>query len=163
MNAEKRPSEALTIAIGVLGILSVTFGAAGAADWYRRRHASDPTTEELATAETARASRAAESRFMSEASRGRRADGQRSLKIQDSPHAPIPVFPTREGLSDWTSASSTGKEAAAAVSFRENSGILVAPGTACQVLNAGLLVTQVRLLGGDHVGEKGFVPSEWLN
>lgn len=158
--ATKRRSDGLVVALGLLGLLAFAGVARGIIQLLPASNAEEGTVaRDRKQAEADQEKRQADSRAFAEITKPR----FRSLRIKDSPHANLPVFPLESGLDDWLSASSSGSDAAALVSLERNGAFVVRPGTACQVVDAGLSVTQVRLLNGDHVGEKGFVPTSWID
>lgn len=74
---------------------------------------------------------------------------------------PVLLFPTEEGLDEFTSAAVRGDEDAMAVTRRANGGFFAERGTKCLWLDVGLAQTKVRVTVGPHAGKVGWVPTEW--
>lgn len=106
-----------------------------------------------ATAEAARAASAA-------AIEAAKPEPRCSLTIPSSKDT-VWVFPTEEGLDEFTTAAVAGDEQAMVVARRANNGFIVETGTRCTWLDRGLMRTKVRVTEGPHEGKSGWVPTEW--
>jgi hypothetical protein len=83
-----------------------------------------------------------------------------ALSVPKSPDA-VQLFPTEEGLDEFTKAAVSGDEQAMVATRRANGGFLAAKGTKCLWLDRGLMQTKVRVTSGPHEGKVGWAATEW--
>lgn len=84
------------------------------------------------------------------------------LRSPNDKEAAIPLAPTRDGLTDFISASQSGSRRALLMSAQENDIFTVPAGTRCQILDLGFSITQVRITSGPDAGRKGFAVTEFI-
>jgi hypothetical protein len=84
-----------------------------------------------------------------------------ALKIAGMPAQQVLLFPTEEGLDEFSKAARSGDERAQTIAMSENAGFTVDPGTDCTWLDVGIAQTKVRVLAGKHAGKAGWAPTEW--
>jgi hypothetical protein len=73
----------------------------------------------------------------------------------------LPVFPTEDGLHEYISAAVSGDSTATDLAFDANHGFLVPSRTRCFRIDVGITATKVRVLEGPHMGEVGWLPTEF--
>jgi hypothetical protein len=74
------------------------------------------------------------------------------------------VFPTEEGMDEFTKAAATKDGPGMRTAIQANRGYLVTHQTSCTWLNVGLLgSTRVRITEGLHAGKIGWIPTEWAS
>lgn len=83
------------------------------------------------------------------------------LGIAGMPAQEVLLFPTEEGLDEFSKAAASGDERAQTIAMSANAGFMVEPGTDCAWLDVGLAQTKVRVLAGKHAGKAGWAPTEW--
>lgn len=77
--------------------------------------------------------------------------------------ASVPIFPTKEGMDEWMRAVVAGDTRAAQVIRRAQQAVIVQGGTACSVIDYGMIHSQVRILEGANEGSAGWVAPEWTH
>jgi hypothetical protein len=77
--------------------------------------------------------------------------------------ASVPIFPTKDGMDEWMRAFVAGDTRAAKVIRSAQQAMIVQGGTACSVIDYGMIHTQVRILEGANEGSAGWVVPEWTH
>jgi len=76
----------------------------------------------------------------------------------------VPVFPTEDGMGEFAKAAATGDAPGMQAAIVGNHGYYVPSQTGCAWLHVGLLgSTSIRITEGAHLGEAGWVPTEWAS
>ena len=73
----------------------------------------------------------------------------------------VTLFPTQEGLREFSQASSGGNDFQMATIMAKHHAILVDSKTPCERLATGKDGTQVRVAKGPQLGKTGWVASDW--
>lgn len=76
--------------------------------------------------------------------------------------AEVTLFPTEEGLREFSQASNGGNDFQMATIMAKHHAILVDSKTACERLATGKEGTQVRVSSGPQLGKTGWVASDWI-
>lgn len=74
--------------------------------------------------------------------------------------ADVPVFPTEDGLQEFTQASATRDKHAMLTALRTTGGFLIPRGTKCYRIE-GIFTRRVRITEGPHEGEAVWLPAEF--
>ena len=162
--SQGKPSDRIVIALGMSGVVLVTTIASLTSQRITAKRAAQSETERLVKADRDRELDEILERAKAREARDAQLDSRKKHALINpaAPSTSMLIFPTRQGLDAWLDALQTGDRIAAGVSAENSGAEVVEPRTPCQVTDAGVVVTQVRILSGPETGMRGFVPTEWV-